>query len=181
MSNFIFTVNPTELTAVLTLPGDFSHYHNTDSVIIEFFRAINANLAANPSFSRRVMRYTAGFPKYNAEKNETTCRFMLNAVTYVPSPELKNSNDHAALVKEMGHFMTEDFARIEKKFRALISRFIDKDGDGISSYDMHHELITRVENATSADDRDLMRKTCNQFLKNFLKSNGYKPVGAYRH
>lgn len=173
--NHLFVVDPKQCTAMLTLIGDFGHYRETDSIIIEFFRAINLTLYEKSKNSpRRIMKYTPGFPHYDPETNLTTCIFRLSTNTYIPSESVKKSRDFEAKNTEMGKFMQEDFVIIEGVFRDFITKFISHIDGELSEFDKHHELLTRAKNALDPVDYAENQRKANALLEDFIRHNKCK-------
>ena len=170
-----FVVNHKEQVIELTLSGDYSHYHNADNPIIEFFRAINLSLMRraqhNPSYAP-MMHYVVGFPKYNAETSETTCIFRPNYVTYIP----KTASSPQDQAKEISTIMTKNSEKIKKEFAHIIEDFTN-DPNG---YALYGQYIATAASAPNADLRSEAIENANQVLKSTLIKNGYIPAHGFR-
>lgn len=170
---FKLQVNEAEMTAKLVTSGDLSHYHNVDNPVIEFFRAINFSLMRSKKLPRRVMHYAIGFPIYDKRTKTTSCLFRLNCTTYFPSSSDLSPEER---LEEMGKFMTEDFALIEKKLKKLLDAFLNRP-EGLMLYERSKK---EVFEAPDADSRSKAIETCNTRLKRFILSRGYRPVSGFR-
>ena len=170
---FELKVDKAEMTAKLITSGDLSHYHNVDNPIIEFFRAINFSLMRNEKLPRRVMHYAIGFPEYDKRTKTTSCLFRLNCSTYFPSNPNLTPEER---LEEMGKFMAEDFALIEKKLKKLLEAFLCRP-EGLTLYEKYKREVFLADDA---DSRSKAVEITNVKLKGFILSRGYRPVSGFK-
>ncbi len=187
----LFFFDEKDLVGKLIVTNNVGHYHNTDNVIVESFRAVNHTLrekevslfqrrvnqwaheqkcarrngekvmpTAAPTPGRFMLNYTAGFPKYDTDADVTTCVF-------------RPSNIDGYSLEELGRYAAEDIAAIKPCFEKLLKSFFE------SYWEEYSELLEKVYNAKDMDEFTPAVRNSKNYIKEFLKNNGFTPCSKY--